>query len=251
MKKTIFSAAAVLATAAAFATPVDSANTFGILKVTPGNTNTVISVPWEAVGGGSIAVSNIVMTTGMTAGATLFAYDSKDKRYYTWTLLTDGGEWDPVATYVAGSTTNNATKTSEDGRLARGGAFILTRVPADIEKPIYLYGQYNSTSAGEKDITPAASAGGVSYTLFAPPSTTDVHLNDLTFTGEINNEDMIVLDFGKQFKYNASENKWGEVTTTTYDDFTVKTIDTKKDTIDAGLGAWYIRRGTGKLSVQF
>ena len=65
----LFSVAAFLPLAAM---AVTSDNTVGVMKISSGLRDTIISVPWEACGtGGSVKVADLVKTTGLAKGAIL------------------------------------------------------------------------------------------------------------------------------------------------------------------------------------
>lgn len=237
MKKMIFGFA-LIATCVASATTVTSANTFGVLKVTSSAKETIISVPWVKVGdGGAIDADSLVLTSNLTAGDKLFAYDTTTGKYYTWTLQTPGETW--------GTSSENegdylvASKSS----LPRGAGLILVR--SNTSNPIYLYGQYASTGGNTSNVTAATDDAAV-FTLIAPPSTQPVDLNTQATMSAPVKGDMIILENGTAYTYRnpvtnyvKSESlKWCKQEVTgdivNYTDSGV--------TIPAGRGAWYMRK---------
>ena len=114
MKKMIFGFA-LIATCVASATTVTSANTFGVLKVTSTNEETVICVPWVKVGdGSSIDANSLVLTSNLKKGDQLFAYDTTTSTYYTWTLASTPiylyGQYAEIA---AGEATSTITRSAD------------------------------------------------------------------------------------------------------------------------------------------
>ena len=254
MKKILFSAAAVCAAGLAMATSVESPNTFGVLKVSSTNAETVVSVPWEAVGSGNVKVKDFVMTSNMTAGDTLYLYNSTNKTYKGW-VLSDGNSWTGL-TAVA-TMGGKSVSAGADDTLDRGQALIISRgnydsgsTPAD---SIYLYGQYTSTGVGTYTLTAGKA------TLFAPvnttssafylnrpeaseiPSGTTVACVD-TWTN-VNNGDTIRLQDkrGNSYVVTYNDTNWvlmlpGGNTTTA------------AAIIQPGMGAWYISTGNSNVS---
>ncbi len=237
MKKILFAAAAVCAVSAAMATSVESSNTFGVLKITSTNTETVVSVPWEAVGASDnpIKVKDFVMTTNMSAGDLLYLYDSATGKYKGWilTVSEDVKSWAGLE-----SITEMGGKTVEPGdndALDRGQALIISRggTPAD---SIYLYGQYNSNGVNSYTMTKGKA------TLFAPVNTTSSTF-DLNTSGtweNVNSNDVIRLQTANgnaiTLNWNLTEEKWGRKKG---DGSFVYT----RAVLQPGMGAWYVSNG--------
>lgn len=206
---------------------VESSNTFGILRVDSSAEQTIVSVPWEAAGGGDINVADIVKTANLTNGDELYYYSGSG--YIMWRLT--NGAWVEAQDEQAQTTGRS---------IARGGAIILKRT-APIANCFYLYGQY--TAAGSSTITAAGSAGKPAYTLLAPPTTEDTDLNSKTWKTP-NSNDIIMLSDGTTLNYRNG--KWGKLSKTlnpTTGDIT-ETVDQSFATIKAGEGAWYVSQGS-------
>ena len=254
----------VLATGAALASAVTSETTFGVLKVASTNAQTVISVPWEAVGtsGSDIKVKDFVKTTDMTDGDELYLYDSGSQSYKMWVL--DGSEnphWVGTTTVTKKKTNITATAgdDGEDDTIARGQALIIVRAnynsgttPAPA---IYLYGQYNSTGVTEYGMAYATNA--VKNTLFAPVNTTGeiMYLNPVSASdidsgkkvvaasswANVYKRDVIKVQDEKGnaifLSWDNTNSKWG-----VYDAFANSGAggwDYDSAVIQPGMGAWY------------
>ena len=189
MKKQIFSACALIASVAAFATSVESANTFGVLKVdasaADGKTaQLIIPVPWEDVGGnGQITATNYVLSTGRIAGDKLYWYDNTESAYKVWEIEANGGPWTPKSTYTIGKDNYEVTAPEAGATIARGQAVILGLANGSTQ-PIYLSGQYNSSAVktciyGVADETLKAKLFRVS-TLIAPSTAVAKNISDVS-----------------------------------------------------------------------
>lgn len=268
MKKTFFALAAV-ASCAAFADPVTSDATFAVLKVASTNTETVVSVPWEAVGGGTVKVKDFVKTTDMTEGDVLYLYDGSS--YKAWVLT--GGAWTGVATVKGeGGKTITAEAGKDSDKLARGQALIVYRQKkSDYVNPvyglgktpsgaIYLYGQY-STASVTYSMGKVTGGAKKATTLFAPVNTTayPFYLNSQT-AGDITSGTTVmcvdawshVIDGdilyvqndinGRKFPLTRHNSKWG-----VYNPFDNNPAHTTPESkwnydvavIQPGMGAWY------------
>ena len=254
MKKILFSAAAVCAAGLAMAASVESPNTFGVLKVSSTNAETVVSVPWEAVGSGNVKVKDFVMTTNMSDNDMLYLYDNTGETptYKAWIL--SGGAWTGIAT-VKGVDGKTVTATADaDATLARGQALIIWRQNYDggttPAESIYLYGQYNSTGVSSYTMTAGKA------TLFAPVNTTSLpfYLNKpekseiasgttvacVKDWSNVNPGDTIRLQDKKGNAYTLSwddeHDKWGYYTGADY--ITAAAI------IQPGMGGWYMNTNT-------
>ena len=260
MKKMIFGLAA-LASLATLATTVESSNTFGVLKLTSSDKETIISVPWLKVGASDeatgIPANELVLTSNLMAGDKLFAYDTSAGAYYTWTLGSDK-TWETTATTITPTTAGN--KSPANVTLLRGVGLILDRCGDGwtsallTNTPIYLYGQYAELAAGSAKSTVARSSEKMVTTIIAPPTTAAVDLNSVTVENGMEG-DMIEVQLGTTYKFLTRNNKltWcvkkveGEGTTsrTYWDDDT-----NDPPTIPAGRGALYhANKGTTDQTV--
>lgn len=235
MKK-LLSTLAIAAASTALA--VESSNTFGILRVDSSAEQTIVSIPWEAAGGGSIKVKDVVKTANLTNGDQLYYYANGS--YKLWVL--EDGVWTGAQTV---KDQDGATITADRGTdadvLARGGAIILVRknpttgTPA-VANPFYLYGQY--TTSGSTTTTCVANG----YTLLAPPSTDETDLNTKSWTTPGAN-DNIILQNATVLHYRdvSGRMKWGKLKKELNPQTGVitETVDPTVAKIVAGEGAWY------------
>lgn len=244
-------------TAAVSALAVESSNTFGILRVDSTAAQTIVSVPWEAAGGGAIKVKDVVKTANLTKAGTYVEgkYEGDQLYYYqsgvangTYKLwrLSESGEWEG-ATIVS----SNVPKHSAGGDdiLERGGAIILVRKNAT--QPFYLYGQY---ATGTVTLNVAkGTAEAPAYSLVAPSTTTDTSLDSLA-SANVGKSDIVMVrnssgvmqtlvcrNTDSGYKW-GTERKVGGLGGQT--EFTHVAI-----TIPAGEGFWYISRG-GSLNAS-
>ena len=240
MQKSIFAASLLLASVAfADTSVVETEYVLGVMPVNAtGKTEVILSIPWVAEGSGEdIAVSNLVKTAGLAAdhnGDTMLRwYDTQTGDYKIWHLVSRSGTnyWEEA------SGVNAAAR-----EVSRGEAVLLSTTNGTLST-VYVVGQVGSTSSVTTTI--AASSDGVSpaYTLLAPPTATKVNLNDIEFTGTIDQNDRIVTEVSSgiqtTFIRNDGNSKWvsmwgGEIAG-----------------VPAGKGFWYVRYGIGALSVSW
>ncbi|MBE6382716.1 MAG: hypothetical protein E7049_06865 [Lentisphaerae bacterium] len=245
MKKLMFaiSLAGLLGLGASAA--VQSANTFGVLKVESSTKQTIICVPWVAVGAGEspVAVEDLVMTSNLEEGDGLYLYDPSTKKYKAW-FLTSSGTWDsPIMVDSVGATTG---KSAGDTTAERGNALILVRQHPTTEgetptaKPIYLYGQYTNSSV------PAMTLSKGAWNLIAPPnmfsSVSDLNSN---YTWEnVDDSDTIRLqNNGIAITLVRHENQWAYKSGNNYITAAAK--------VQPGQGFWYVSKGTTDPRVTF
>lgn len=259
MKK-IIAGCALLASFAAVATTVESANTFGVLKVTDASTTElIIAVPWTAVGTGNIKVTDLVLPTGLADGDKLYWYSTAEKNFKSWVITKGAWAANNVTLFNEQTLTTELTDT-----VARGEALILVRTAPETNSDIYLSGQYtNSTSVvaiacpTSGDI--AARPNHLTYTLIAPSSTTAVDLNTeiyysdadcntaVAYTDSSLDGDKIQLSDGTQYGHdNLGWYKWADASGNA-----PKTKNHSGVTIPQGQGAWYMRNGTSSLYIQW
>lgn len=231
MKKVLFSAVSALAFAS-FADGVSSTE-FGALQVPSTLKETIVGVPWleSGTGDADVAVSNLVLTAGLSNDDTLALYDASSKQYTdSWILL--AGKWMP----------NGDTKSVT---IKRGSALKLTRTGSDLSKGFYIMGKPTSAT-GTLKMTLASKAGEKAYSLVAFPFATDTSPNDsaLTWSNIDGQTDALTLqlpdgsaqtygylmtgvDTGKWSKWDSSKHKWVDA-----------------PTIKAGMGAWFVTSST-------
>jgi len=263
MKKQIVTACALIASVAAFATSVESSNTFGVLKIDVGATakEVVIPVPWAAVGTGdaAIKVTDFVLATGRASGDTLYIYDASAKGYKVWQA--DGnGNWALGNTVVinAGDEISRLDATTAD-TIARGQAAILVLNEASANNnPVYLSGQYSDSVASTtvygltEEEAKFAHLGKTHSTLIAPPKAAPCNLNsDLIYEkadGVSMDGDQILVFGGDSYTYGDvdGQDMWYKLGSGRPP--ARITTDVK---IPIGTGAWYIRRNTGNITIKW
>lgn len=249
MKKNIALLGGLLASAMAVAANVESANTFGVMKIDvgAGTNEVVIAVPWVAVGDGtlSVTVSNLLNTASLASGDELYAYDDTNNKYAKWTW--NGTTWNDPTTFVNGDKVSAAK--ADVVTLARGKGFILKRNSATEAASYYISGQY-SGAATNVTIT-AASNGVYGWTLIAPPTAAEFDINNgITWTGNIHSNDVIIVGLGTQYTRNDANTAWqkysGLNATTHFKEYTTTGV-----TIPAGRGAWYRRASEESLTLTW
>ena len=240
MKKFLATCAMLGVTTVAMATTVQSANTFGVMKLNASNKTTILSVPWDNVGGGAAYVTNIVSTiSGITANDVLFWYDSTLNNnkggFIAWVATSDGNShlyWKPSDTTYD----DESYSAAEDNKtLARSGTLIISR--SNTTDPIYLTGQLGTTS----DTTTIACGTRESpvYSLIAPSASTNVYLNAVAWTNAADGDE---ISYGNTV-FTYKDSKWhGKVagSSITVDNETFTVYDDTTDVyLPAGQGAWY------------
>lgn len=218
---------------------VESDNTIGVLKVESGAKTTAIAVPWEALGGGDISVSNIVRTATLTPGDELKAY-APDGKYKAWEL-DENKVWQPV-TVVGGSSEIDA----DAFRVPRGSAVWLTR--QDTTQPIYLVGEVAATEKAEVTLA-VGTTDNPSWNLVGSAGTEPVNVNEI---GAATTDKIIVptATVPKNYEYNTEKGEWGywdyETVVKPNGRKTVTKVWKTAEDIPAGTGFWYLNGGDSK-----
>lgn len=191
--KNLIAAISIMATGAALASAVTSDTTFGVLKVTSTNLQTVISVPWEAVGSGDVKVKDFVKTSNLIPGTKpestelmdgdkLYLYSVDDETgegsYKGW-FLNSTNVWEGLA-----DPDDPITTGTDNDSIKRGSALILVRprLPVNAETNIYLYGQYTTLNPSFNIVR---RSDKVVNSLFAPinDGSTPIYVNKQTESG--------------------------------------------------------------------
>ena len=270
MKKQIVSACALIASVAAFATSVPSANTFGVLKIPVSSTATevVIPVPWAAVGTGDNAVKIIdfVLATGRKTGDKLYWYDANNRYYKVWEV--NSNTWTPLQTIrISSWDSYGLAEASNDDTIERGEAAILILKEAGEGNDVYLSGQYSIATATTTvyglttEEVQFANKGKTHSTLIAAPKAAECDLNsDLSyynsytsdsdnakFTGSMVGDKIMVFN-GDNYEYGIVAGqegcKWYKI-----DESGDRAINGV--TIPLGTGAWYIRKNEGNVVIKW
>ena len=264
MKKQIVSACALIASVAAFATSVTSANTFGVLKVTSTATDEaaaqlIIPVPWENVGAstGMIDPTAYVLATNRKKGDALFYYNPALKTYMVWEMSDDGdksGEWTAKSTYSVGENENIVIVDAE-GSFSRGQAIILSLTAGSVDD-VFLSGQYTGTQVATALTAPSPNAHSYwkTFTLIAPSVVNDIDLNseqsyfyrDSGCTTPVTESDIsgdqIVLADGTTYycEFSGGKLSWYKLVEAT-EEPKVMSHNTDNIKLLKGQGAWYVR----------
>lgn len=258
MKKQVLSVCAAVASVVAFASAVESSNTFGVIKIDAGETNAsrdvFISVPWIGVGNAESAQTidgkSLVLASQLNVGDLLLVYGggSTTGKFGAW-AVNSSHEWE-AATVSDESAT---WETGDNDGLNRGSGVVVRTA----QRYIYVYGQYSAT---ESALT-IANASGWAYTLIGTGFAKDYDLNNtdqVTWTGTIDKEDYIVTALGTQYTRNSANTAWQKPDGTTTDVQVSANLTVKKPnyttvgvTLPQGRGGWYAHKGNAELSVTF
>ena len=247
MKKSLILSAAVIATTAAMASAVESSNTFGVLKVTAAanQDEVVMSVPWVEVGSSEdIPLADLFTTASdLAEGDKLYAFSGVT--YYVWEW--NGTAWTSPKIFTDG--VEGESVSLSDVTLPRGKAFILSRKSSTASATYYISGQYNSAAAAT-----AITAGDEEkpgYTLIANTQATAIDLNSSIYSGTPTSGDKIKGTFGVYTYLTTTD---GVATDGWYKWAVVDSVNqlTKTDvTLPQGVGAWYVRKGTEALTINW
>lgn len=251
MKKLMFaiSLAGLLGLGASAA--VQSANTFGVLKVESDKKETIVCVPWVAVGTGSnpISVADLVMTSNLTVGDTLYYYDNTakgDAKYKAWELV-EGKTWSSpkmVTSVGVSEGTEAAAQTAN-----RGDALILVRQnptsgdPA-VATPIYLYGQYTATEFTGQTLTLGA------WNLIAYPNTSSSPL-DLNSLNWQNVGDADYINLHNAAGYAITLKRFSDGNTMKWGRKVAGTVRFTDAVVQPGQGAWYVSKATSGANPSY
>ena len=229
-----------LAAASAYGTvAVESANEFGVLKVTCDSQKAIIATPWVKCGdaNASVKVTDLVMTAGLENGDAIIVYQGSS--FKAWAIA--NGSWTPTP-IVDGGTTYSAGDAAS-AAVARGEAFwfVKSAFTSGSTYDLYLYGQKSEAAA-------TATVTANAYSLIASPSVADTDMNSVTFSFTPNAADEIQVPNADTSKpptsYTYKSGKWGAKVKTpigTTGQYMSKW--TAGCTIPAGRGFWYISKG--------
>jgi len=244
--------------AVASASALTSTNTFARLPVTSTFQNALIAIPLAGCGEASaeIYVTNLVMTANLKAGDKLLYRDGS--AYYAWTLATDGGAWQKMATSTDFGTI--VTPSAEQTTLPCGKGCWLVRSAATIEadSTIYLFGQVNEGSL--TTTVPASSDGTI---ICRPYETGAIDLYSWKPTGVVAGDTVTVPDSDASNKtgkksYVFKDGNWTIQTSTTKTNkrgIVTTTVSytpvSSGTTIPAGVAFMYGRQGTADLTITW
>ena len=258
--RSLICVSAVATASAAFA--LDGGNTFARLRVDTGSiTNSIIAIPFAGCGesAAEIYVTNLVMTTNLSAGDTLM-YNT-GTAWYAWEI--QGGAWAPLA---AGTKNGVTIAAPQDFKMLCGKACWLIRQSSS--NPVYLYGQVTNVL---RSVEVAGATGGnaYGYTLIAKPSESDPLDLNTWHPSAANTDDLLIVPEAnamgqKTYRYSKTDNAWqtvtqrtstvtnprrpGETRVVTNSTWTVISSSTP---IPAGKGVMYGRKGTSGATLAW
>ena len=252
MKKMV-SILSIFATTVAIASSVQSDNTFGVLKLDIGTAagQTIISVPWENVGGGDIEVDKIMLTNNLAVNDQLWYFNQVNKKYQVWKLTATG--------WAAQDVVSESKEAALDGTtVPRGSALIIERNSEGSDGNIYLYGQYTETTATN---TIATSSSAAVYSLIAPTATTGstVDLNsrlELEYDGTPLAGDKIIKGAGTDNIYTyrvptgGDSSAWCKTSWVEQGGAKVQQFVAADVTLPVGKGAWYLRQASEEEALK-
>ena len=268
MKKPLAFAFTALASAALFATTVTSDNTLGVMKLpmVAGQAEITFCLPWVNVGSSgsnAITVENILLTSNLADGDTIRVFykdtdpgESEATEYSrTWEWDATNNEWDAMPVTVPDVSDPYNTPEADAVNLTRGQRGVtFTRASASGAFDLYVYGQYEA-GAGTFTIPSPTTAGKQVCSIIAPPRAEPTELNRTamwTTAPNVGDEILLLDAAGTKFRYipSGASGAWAteeavEKTTVggqtdTFLDWVVK----ETTQIPAGLGAWYLCKGT-------
>ena len=242
MKK-IVSILSIFAATVAIASSVQSDNTFGVLKLNIGTEigQTIISVPWENVGGGDVDVNKIMLTNNLASGDQLWYFNQESTKYQVWELTAEG--------WSAQSVVSEKQESADDStKVPRGSALIIKRNAVGANGNVYLYGQYTASTATNSI---AYNSGAEVFSLIAPTATTGetVDLNSgLEYEGTPCENDQIIMGAGTDNIYTyrvptaGDSPAWCKTSWVEQGGGKVQRFVATDVTLPVGKGAWYRRQ---------
>lgn len=269
MKKfsVIFAACAVVGLAQAAMPPIQGSNTVGFKAITaPGEANTIITVPFEAcLGGGSAGMlADLVATNGLTATAdnpasadqlVVLTTNGLDLVYYYYWCQAGQG-WVAVTTEMLmpdGSAQAVTPSAATAFEVSRGLGFWIKRAPS-ATATLYVKGQVSSAKqsteiksglnlVGYGTVTQFTLNGsGIDWT-GAYGGTGNTATSDkilvVAADGSFTEYFYFVKPVGWPVGYDALDHKW-----------ITKSYALATETIPAGRGFWYVRRGAGSFTFK-
>ena len=215
--------------------PVETENTIGVLAITNAPATMILGVPFTSLSDdGSIAVADLVHTANLSDDAKLQAFDT-DGKLNSWTLK--DGVWTPDYISEGGAHWSDAANTI---KLDRGKGVWLTRVEADLDKPVYLIGAASSEPPEDTTLE-VPEEGEMAWTMVAAPSVEPADVNDVAADGDI----IRLPTSGAPKDFTKEDGEWGYTEYYKDDNGWVRSRRvTNKSTIPAGQGFWYINKST-------
>ena len=198
--------------------------TVDVIAIDSGLKNTVVAIPGLDLAGDNLVVSNLVKTTNLKAGDTLYAFN--DGNYDSWTLDADGGHWqhaDKKYIITAEGPKLVEASSADTVRMSVGSGIWLSRSVYAKNNPFYVYASH----VGDPTTTVAAK----STKLVGNPT---LSARQPTIEAPQEGDQVLVPTsvMPKTYTYNGSE--W------TVPGGWKGAITTNLPSIAAGTGFWYV-----------
>lgn len=272
MKKQIVTACALIVSIAAFAASVESANTFGVMKITASaGSQVIIPVPWVSIGSNNcVKATEYILPNGRVAYTeekqsgeydALYWYNPETQIYSEYQVR--DGAW------VGQETEYESQNITPPVSFERGTAALLQLASGVSAEPIYLSGEYTTGTAvvevyGHDAEFLAEHANASKSTLVAPPTAADYYPNDsqtwaygtteeLDGTGDIVKDQLAVAypsGAVTNFTYYSAD-KFGSGYPAKAGWYRINGDELEAAVIPAGCGAWYIRYNQGNLFIRW
>lgn len=264
--------AAVCLTGFAVEDQVAAANTFGVLKIASSSKRLIIGIPWCACSTSesdvSVIPTNLVLTTGLSAGDSLHYIQSDWVNFDSWRIEGSGD----AAHWVAGTAVSGGgVKGNTTTEVPRGHSMMLMRSNPDPDSCVYLSGQLGKAAAGSTTIA-AGAADAPAFTLLTSPGlvawnpNSDAEFTNAALGDELRAADEQGLEWSiywlgsggdfEKFKTDRNLTKCGGVFTTPgwyviATTYTMKgktpvltsTIERYNGSMPVCTGFWYVSRG--------
>ena len=218
------------------------------------NVYEIVAVPWEAFGHGAVTVENLLVTSLLTEGDTLYVWNNGGYYYDTYKLTS--GKWD-VQDHTSFSSQTGAVTVkgtpAQDNALVQGTAVWIEH---DVRSKIVFTGMLENDDTGSKVTTIVYGGAEDTWTLVANPSIKPFALTGIS--GAAPGDRVVIEDAADPREYECkliSEVKvWGydkkvKTGTRTIRGQTIDVYSTEwtvvADSIPAGIGFWYVRKAGG------
>lgn len=192
----------------------------------------LVAVPFAGLDGAAIKVADVLASTELAEGDSLYAFDKANDRYNAWKY--GGTAWEPTKTLVKDANGRFAAEgpDTELTEIPAGTAVWLER--ADATKPVVLVGRKAETPAPEV---------GAGWNLCCNAGVEKVAVSNLN--GVVSGDIVIVPTVGAPIRYAKKDGEWGfNKETTTVDshgEHTSVAWTTEDAAIPAGQGFWLVR----------
>lgn len=206
--------------------------TIEVRAVNSGLANTVVAIPGLDLSGGTLAISNLVKTTNLSAGDKLMAFANGS--YKTWELDASGHWAEPsaeVSMSGSGGESQSAGTPASQFRLDVGSGIWLSRKANEVGNPFYVYALHSDT------MTSTVAAGATA--LLGNPTTNSIP----TVTGCADGDQIVVPTAGIAKRYTYDGSAWTS--------WSGLEQSSGLPTIVAGTGFWYISKGSGDVTVSW